>query len=169
MPHDVFDTERQRVERVLDILEEASSRLERGAEIPQSVLGDALEFIRSSENAAYEAAQISEGEPVLSACIEQHVAARAPVRGMEAALSALRGGDDSGKPRFARFAREYAHLRREHMRLDDRLFSAAGKTPPKQETKDQLGLVESADPRQAYDRLVEAAATLAHGGAGARP
>jgi hemerythrin-like domain-containing protein len=171
MSHDVFETERSRVERVLEILERTADRLESGAGVPLPVLGDAVEFIRATEDAAYEAACSSEDEgPPLSACVDQHIAARAPLTAMQEAHAALRGGDATAGAAFAGAAREYVRLRREHLRLDDRLFAGAPRHVPEADTE---ASVESAATRRIYDRLVAAAAILdaaaaASSGTGAR-
>lgn len=158
---DQFETERHRVERVLEILDRVAVRLEARGHVPLSLLSDAVEFVRASEEAAYESSQSSEGgEPALSACVEQHIAARAPVQGMQEALRALEAGDAAAAERFARFARAYVALRRDHLRLDDRLFSRAAHS-----TDDRTGAVpeqsaESPATRRIYRRLVEASAAL---------
>jgi hemerythrin-like domain-containing protein len=171
MSHDVFDTERSRVERVLEILERSADRLDAGAAVPLHVLGDAVEFIRATEDAAYEAACSCEDEgPPLSACVNQHVAARVPLTAMQEAGLALQRGDTSARTTFARAARDYVRLRREHLRVDDRLFASAPRQLPAAQPD---APVESAETRRIYDRLVAAAAILdaaaaASSGTGAR-
>jgi hemerythrin-like domain-containing protein len=122
------------------------------------VLRDAVELIRASEDAAHEAVQVSEGVPPLSACVEQHIAARPRLKAMQEALRALERGDAAAGFRFARSAREYVQLRREDLRLDDRLFASAPRHA--NEKPSPLESVESAATRQVYDRLVEASAIL---------
>jgi hemerythrin-like domain-containing protein len=161
MLHDDFEGERRRVERVLDILEDGARRLEARSYIPLSVLRDAVGFIGATEDAAYDAARNNEVEPPLSSCVEQHRAAQSPLHGMTEALAALEGGDAAAAARFSRCAREYVQLRREHLRLDDRLFLRAvvhGAKTDAQATP--VESVESAATRQRYERLVEAADAL---------
>jgi hemerythrin-like domain-containing protein len=157
---DQFETERHRVERVLEILDRIATRLDARGYVPLSLLSDAVEFVRASEEAAYEASQSSEGEPPLSACVEQHIAARAPVLGMQQALDAFEAGDTAAAERFAQFARAYVALRRDHLRLDDRLFAKAPHA-----TEDRAagvpGQAESPATRRIYHRLIEASAALA--------
>jgi hemerythrin-like domain-containing protein len=158
MSHDLFDTERSRVERVLTILEHAADRLDAGAAVPLPLLGDAVEFIRATEDAAYASACSSDDEgPPLSACLAQHVAARVPLTTMQEARVALQSGDTAAGAAFARAAREYVRLRREHLRVDDRLFASAPSHTPE---VDAEASVESAATRRVYDRLVAAAATF---------
>jgi hemerythrin-like domain-containing protein len=160
MSHDDYESERYRVERVLEILEHAVGRLETRAYIPLSLLRDAVTFLRATEDAAYEAAQGGEEEPALFACIEQHVAARAPLNAMQEALTALERGDASAASRLAGAARQYTQLRREHMRVDDRLFASNLSRPRRAHGSAPEEPVESPATRQIYDRLVEASGIL---------
>ena len=73
------------------------------------------------EDAAYEDARKADGRPALAGCIEEHVAARVPLAGMEHALRGLAAGHRSAAVAFAKSARDYAKLWREHVRADDRL------------------------------------------------
>lgn len=160
MSHDYFEGERYRAERVLQILEDAASRLEARAYIPLTVLSDAVAFIRATEDAAYDAAETSAGQPPLAACIEQHVEARAPLSAMEDALRDLERGEAAAAPRFVRSAREYVRLRREHLRLDDRLFARMARFSSAVSTSDPAEPVETPGTRHIYDRLVEASGIL---------
>jgi hemerythrin-like domain-containing protein len=152
---DHFEGERHRVERVLEILERAASRLDARGHVPLELLNDAVEFVRASEEAAYEDSQAGEEEPALSACVKQHTEARAPVQGMQHALHALERGETAAAARFAQFAREYIRLRRDHMRLDDRLFSHP---VPVRHVGDDT--VESPATRRVYQRLIESSSAL---------
>jgi len=169
MRHDDFESERYRVERVLEILEHAASRLEARAYIPASLLSDAVEFIRATEDAAYDAAQISDGEPPLSACLDEHLAAREPLEAMQEAIRALERGEPTAPTRFTEAARKYIQLRRNHMRVDDRLFESASRQSAEPKPSGSKESVESASTQQAYDRLVEASAILAVGAPTAFP
>jgi hemerythrin-like domain-containing protein len=161
MSHDDFESERFRVERVLEILEHAARRLDARAHVPLTVLKDAVAFIRVSEESAGETAGSDDSEPALTACVEQHQAAMAPLAAMTRALDALDRGQASAASRFAQAAREYIDLRREHLRIDDRLFARARRRPALQdETATPIDAVESAETRKLYDRLIEAAAIL---------
>jgi nucleotide-binding universal stress UspA family protein/hemerythrin-like domain-containing protein len=160
MLQDRFENERYRVERVLEILEHAASRLEAHAYIPLTILSDAVAFIRATEDAAYEASQTSAGKPALSACIDQHLAARVPLVDMAAALRELEHGNADVAPRFVRSAREYVRLRRDHLRADDRLFATAAREPREASAPDAVESVETRETRRIYDRLVEASGIL---------
>jgi hemerythrin-like domain-containing protein len=160
MLHDEFESERFRVERVLEIVEHAGERIDARAYVPVSLLKDAVEFIRVAEDAAYEASQTSAGAPPLSACIEQHIAAREPLRGMQAAVRAMGRREAVAGVWFARMAREYVRLRRDHMRADDRLFAATARPHEHEPAPTWFESVESARIRQIYDRLVEESTML---------
>jgi hemerythrin-like domain-containing protein len=161
MSHDDFESECYRVERVLELLKHAADRLDVRAHVPLTVLQDAIAFVDATEEIAYEAAQADDSEPALSACLEQHMAARRPLVAMRDALRSLEHGDASAAARFARSAREYVELRRAHLRLDDRLFArASNRRRALDELPTPVDSVEGAATRRLYDRLVEAAAIL---------
>ena len=169
MSHDDFESERDRVERVIEILEHAATQLEAGRPVPLSVLIDAVAFINRSEEAAYEA-MLDEDEPALSRCLEQHTAMRVPLATMQDTLGALEGGDVTAIGRFARAVAEYVKLRRDHLAADDRLFARASRRVPAIEQSGvPVELVENADTRGLYDRVVEAGSLLELGVATALP
>jgi hemerythrin-like domain-containing protein len=160
MPYDDFESERYRVERVIEILERAATQLEAGAHIPLSVLTDAVAFINRSEEAAYEA-MLDEDEPVISRCMEQHMVVSRPLATMREALAALIGGDAAAIVPFVRAVAEYVKLRREHLAVDDRLFARVSRAAPAVEKPGTpIELVENPDMRRLYDRVVEAGSLL---------
>ena len=161
MSHDNFESERYRIEHVLEILEHAVGRLTARAHVSITVLKDAVAYLRRAEEAAYEAAQADDSEPTLTACLEYCAAARRPLAAMEEAILELELGDATAAARFARSAREYAFLRREHLRLDDRLFSRAQiRRRAVDRSSEPVELVEPEETKHLYDRLVEAASIL---------
>ena len=125
MSHDAFETERFRVERVLEILEHAARRLDDGEDVPSSLLKDAVAFVRASEEAAYEAGELDDSRPPLTACLEEHAAAWPLLKAMEESLPTVTHDDAVAADRFAHAAHDYVAQRREHLRLDDRLFATA--------------------------------------------
>jgi hemerythrin-like domain-containing protein len=160
MSHDDFESERYRVERVIEILERAATQLEAGGHVPASMLTDAVAFINRSEQAAYEA-MLDEDEPALSRCLEQNTAVSRPLATMQEALAALAGGDAAATVRFARAVEDYVKLRREHLAVDDRLFArAARRFPVVEEPSTPIEFVESPDTRRLYERVIEAGALL---------
>jgi hemerythrin-like domain-containing protein len=164
MSHDIFESERYRVERVLEILEHAVSRLGGRTQVSVSLLKDAVAFLRGAEETAFEAAQEDDSEPTLSGCLEYYTAARRILAGMQETLQDLELGDAAAATRFARSAREYIFLRRDHLRLDDRLFARAQvRGRALDGSREPVELVEPEETRRLYDRLVEAAAILGLG------
>ena len=123
MTPDAFSTERHRIEQMLNLLERSTDRLLAGLPIALSELRQGVESLRTTEEAGYDEALKADGSPVLARCIEEHVAARAPLAGMERALNALAAGDRSAAGAFAESARNYIKLWREHVEADDRLLS----------------------------------------------
>ena len=161
MSHDTFESERCRVGRVLEILEHAVNRPDARAYVWVSLWQDAVTFLRRAEEAAYEAAQEDDSEPIPSACLDYFKAARRPLAEMQEALRDLGLGDATAATRFMRSAREYIFLRREHLRIDDRLFARA-QVPGRalDRSREPGELVEPVETRRLYDHLVEAAAIL---------
>lgn len=152
---DDFGTERQRLERVLGILENAVARLKAGDDVPLSLLCDAVQFIRATEDAAYNTVDESDIDLPLSACVRQHVAARAPLEQMERTMPRLERGDADAPAAFARAAEDYIQRRREHLRADDRLFRRSA--APVASNSPAVAAVEPAAARHCYDRVIEAA------------
>jgi hypothetical protein len=160
MSHDNFESERYRIERVLEVLEHAVRRLGTGAHVSVSLLKDAVAFLRGAEEAAYEAAQADDSEPTLTACLDYCAAAKRMLAAMEEALRALELGDATAADRLARSTREYGLLRRDHPRLDDRLFARArGAGHALDGSRESVELVEP-EGTSLYDRIVEASAIL---------
>jgi hypothetical protein len=139
---DDFDSERYRVEQVLEILEHAARRLDERAYVPLSVVRDAVTFIEAAECAA----QVGQFTSISSAPVKSHWAAAQALSAMKDALNALDSGDASAAWRFARYTREYLELRPQHLRADDGPHS-----------------------RRLFDRLAEAAALLDIGAPSAFP
>ena len=119
---DLFKDERAMIEQALGTLERGAVRIEAG-DPPTEDLRRTVAFLETTEETAYEASQVSAGEPVLSVCIAEHEAARVLLRKLRMALEARERGNPGSAAAFARKARAYVLLRREHMKRDDRLFS----------------------------------------------
>lgn len=116
---DDFDSERYRVEQVMEILEHAARRLDERAYVPLTVVRDAVDFMDAAERAADGAAQVDQRESALSARLKPHWAGLHALTAMKDALNALDSGDASAAIRFARCTRQYIELRRKHLRADD--------------------------------------------------
>ena len=112
------------------ILEHAARRLDDGEDVPLSLLKDAVAFVRASEEAAYKAGELDDSRPPLTACLQEHAAAWPLLKAMEESLPALAHDDAIATSRFVHAADEYVAQRREHLRVDDRLFADRGDGPP---------------------------------------
>jgi hemerythrin-like domain-containing protein len=119
---DLFKDERARIERALEALEGIAAHVEAGEPLP-SAAATTVALLNETEEAEYDASQISEGEPVLSVCVAEHEAARVLLRRLRLALEARERGDTTAGAAFVRNARDYVQLRREHMSRDDKLFA----------------------------------------------
>ena len=157
MRRDDFDTERKRLEQVLNILERVADRLDANEHVPLPVIRDTVDFIRAIESSAYDASQEDAGELPLSECVQQHAAARVPLSVMTRAFLDVEGGNAAAASTFVFAAREYIRLRRDHLRADDQLFLTA--KPSASSTPQQVD-VEPKATRNCYERLIKEAAAL---------
>lgn len=69
-------------------------------------------------------------------------------------------GEPKAARRFAKFARQYVSLRREHMRLDDRLFSMGGEATRALDTEATDENPESPSTQRLYERLIKSSTVL---------
>jgi hemerythrin-like domain-containing protein len=163
------ETERDRVERVVQILADAAGLMEGGRQIPLDVLSDAVTFVSCSEEAAYDAMKADEDEPALSRCLDQHAAVRRPLTTMLMSLEALAGGNRSATAQFVQAVQEYVTLRIEHFRLDDRVLVAPRRHSPVLDGPDTpVEFLETTVMRRLYDQVIEAAGVLGISGSGVR-
>ena len=119
---DRFKQRRAQTDLALDTLERIA-RLVDGGEPPSTQAATTVAFLAGLEETAYDASQVSAGEPVLAACVEARKKARVLLQQLKAALDERDRGDTAAGSVFARTAREYVQVRRDHMELDDRLMS----------------------------------------------
>jgi hemerythrin-like domain-containing protein len=159
MRRDDFDTERKRLEQVLNILERVADRLDANEPVPVPVIRDTVDFIRAIESSAYDASQEDAGELPLSECVQQHAAARVPLSVMTRALPDVERGNAAAASTFVFAAREYVRLRRDHLRADDQLFVNAAANPARAGSAPHVD-VEPKATRICYERLVKEAAAL---------
>ncbi|RPI57699.1 MAG: hypothetical protein EHM55_00775 [Acidobacteria bacterium] len=122
---DLFKQRRAQTDLALETLERIARLVDAG-EPPSAQAATTVAFLAGLEEAAYDASQVSAGEPVLAACVEARQKARVLLQKLKAALDERERGETAAGSVFAQTAREYVQLRREHMELDDRLLS--GKT-----------------------------------------
>jgi hypothetical protein len=120
---DLFHRNRQMVESTLAILETLAVRLNTGEPLPNSILGNVVESLRQSEDAAYDA---STGNPGLSECIAQHETARVLLCKMQGALESLERGEAGAVGAFVISARDYIRRYRDRPRVGDAYFPPSG-------------------------------------------
>lgn len=119
---DLFKDERAKIERALEALDRIAAQVEAGEPVPAEAAAT-VALLNQTEEAEYDASQNHEDRPVLTVCVAEHEAAWVLLRQLRRALDARERGDPAAGPMFAQNARDYAQLRREHMKRDDRLFA----------------------------------------------
>lgn len=125
---DLFKQRRAQTDLALETLERIARLVDAG-EPPSAQAATTVAFLAGLEEAAYDASQVSAGEPVLARCVEARQKARVLLQKLKAALDERERGVTAAGSVFARTAREYVQLRREHMELDDRLLSGETRPP----------------------------------------
>jgi hypothetical protein len=121
---DAFKLRRVQTELALETLERLARVVAAGESVQAATT---VAFLAGLEEAAYDASQVSAGEPVLPVCVEARKKARVLLQQLQATLDEYARGDAAAARVFVRTAREFVQLRREHMEADDRLLS--GETP----------------------------------------
>lgn len=119
---DRFTQRRAQTDLALDTLERIARLVDAGEPLSAQA-ATTVAFLAGMEETAYDASQVSAGEPVLAACVEARKKARVLLQQLKAALDERDRGDTAAGRVFARIAREYVQVRRDHMELDDRLMS----------------------------------------------
>ena len=119
---DLFKQRRAQTDLALETLERIARLVDTG-EPPSAQAATIVAFLAGLEEAAYDASQVSAGEPVLAACVEAREKGRVLLQKLKVALDERERGDTAAGSVFAQTAREYVQLRREHMEFDDRLLS----------------------------------------------
>jgi hemerythrin-like domain-containing protein len=126
--------EHRTIERMLAHLEAAAARLERGQDVPTTVLGEMLDFFRSFADAGHHAKEelllfpliekhgLTRDLAPVSACLAQHRASRAYQREMREGLGRIERGERPAERAFAASARDFIALLREHIRIEDEYF-----------------------------------------------
>ena len=143
---DVLMDEHRVIERVLDALETAASRLDRGEAVPAQFFLDAADFAsgfadrchHGKEEGVLFRAMDAHGEPTDSGVVgmlkDEHVEGRRYVQQLRAAATALAGGDSSAARRIASTSYAYSGLLREHIeKEDDAVFPMAADLIPAEE------------------------------------
>jgi hemerythrin-like domain-containing protein len=179
----VLMEEHQLILRMISLLERNSTRLEQGNSTEWKFFADALDFIRTFADCYHHAkeedilfrALVENGMPEQRSPIEamhmEHEQGRAHVRGMDAALKQIVGGETAQIPILAKHARAYAGLLREHIEKEDTiLYPLAERVLPEDMRPaivDGYAQVRACAPEVAekYSALVEYYETAHHAGA----
>jgi hemerythrin-like domain-containing protein len=143
---DVLMDEHRVIERVLDALETAASRLDRGEPVPAQFFLDAADFAsgfadrchhRKEEGVLFKAMEAN-GEQAnggaVGMLVDEHVEGRRYVQQLREAAVALARGDASVTRRIASTSYAYSGLLREHIeKEDDAVFPMAADLIPAEE------------------------------------
>jgi hemerythrin-like domain-containing protein len=136
---DLLIEEHRLIERMLNVLEDAAARLERGGAVPPEMVEGILEFIEQYADERHHAKEEDQFFPALAdrglepqaspinALKVQHESGRALVREMRGALPSVARGDRPGSLAFAATARDYVGLLREHIRIENHYFAEYGR------------------------------------------
>ncbi len=120
---EILRREHEGIIKVLEVLEASANRLERGENVPDSVLNGMIEFMRifvdrchhGKEETALFPLLESRGIPrqgPIGVMLMDHEQGRALARALGEAIEGVKGGEVPAGKRFAQVARQYsAHLR----------------------------------------------------------
>lgn len=137
-PTEILMNEHRLIERVLDALEAASTRLDAGQEVRAGFFLDAADFVagfadgthhRKEEGVLFGAmitgGSAARGGPI-DMMLEEHEQGRAYTRAIRDSARALERGDADARRKLAASARRYVALLREHIvKEDEMLFPMA--------------------------------------------
>ena len=137
-PTEILSSEHRVIEQVLDCLEKMADQAGREHAVDAESARDAIDFLRSFADGCHHGKEEAHLFPALEAkglprnggptgvMIHEHETGRGHVRGMDEALAAFAAGEAGAAARFARRARDYTALLREHIHKEDHcLFSMA--------------------------------------------
>jgi hemerythrin-like domain-containing protein len=139
----VLMDEHRVIERVLNAVEEAANRLERGTKIDASFFLDATEFIRGFADGCHHqkeegvlfkamtAAGMPRGQGPIAVMLSEHEQARTYTRNLLEAAERLQGGNEQAAREVVGYARGYVALLRQHIAKEDNvLFPMAEQAIP---------------------------------------
>jgi hemerythrin-like domain-containing protein len=164
------------IERVLDVLDAAAERLERGESVPPALFLDAVRFIAGFADGTHHRKEEGVLFPALAACglpveggpiammLHEHERGRAYTAGLREAAQQLAAGHARAAGDVADHARAYAALLRQHIRKEDHvLFPMAERVLPAgqcDEVMAQFAAIDRAQPadgsRAAWTQVVDA-------------
>ena len=174
---DVLKAEHRVIERVLGVLEEAATRLERGEEIPPDLFPKAVEFIRGFADRCHHGKEEGSLFPVLErrgiprtggpigVMLFEHEEGRQWVKLMDEAGIRYSRGEEGARRDLIEGARGYSQLLRAHIGKEDHvLFAMADQVLTE---KDQVELLERFERveqeemgEEAHDRFLHLAEEL---------
>ena len=174
---DALVDEHRAITAMLSIVEAATSRLERGENVPPDLFPDALDFFENFAGGCHHAKEEDVLFPLLAAhglgpetgpLLAQHDAARFQLRHMRAAVERLQGGDPQARDALIPSTRAYVDLLRAHIRLEDDYYyplAAQGLSPGEdQRLLDRFDEIErtrtGAGERDRYRRMIAACQDL---------
>ena len=143
---DILSAEHRVIEGVLDTLETAAGRLEKGQEIRPGLFVEATDFVKGfadgchhkKEEGVLFASMAEHGMPVgggpIAVMLAEHEQGRQYTRALRAAAQKLEAGDRSAQAAVVQNARSYASLLRAHIAKEDGiLFPLANQVIPEAE------------------------------------
>lgn len=133
-PLDRLMEEHRVIERVVDVLEEITNRLNRGMDIDVNDARQVLDFIRIFADKCHHGKEEGvlfplmeekgiprEGGPI-GVMLEEHEIGRNAVRGMLEAIESIERGDEAAKERFISNAWRYISMIRPHIDKEDNIL-----------------------------------------------
>jgi hemerythrin-like domain-containing protein len=135
-PTDILSDEHRVIEQVLDCLEKMVQRSEAEGKLQRQPAQDAVAFFRNFADRCHHAKEEAHLFPAMEAkglcreggptgvMIYEHELGRAHVRAMEQAIEGAAAGDAIAREEFARHARAYVHMLREHIEKEDHCLYA---------------------------------------------
>jgi hemerythrin-like domain-containing protein len=177
-PIDILMQEHRVIEGVLDALESAANRLDRGEVVRPRFFVDAAEFIRDfadgchhrKEEGVFFGAMVESGAPAeggaIEMMLEEHEEGRRYTRAMRDAAVRLERGDGAACGEITANAKRYVALLRDHIAKEDEMLfpMAAELIPPAREEEllERFERLEADDAGNgAHERLVALAVKLA--------
>ncbi len=131
---EILMQEHRAIERALNVLETAASKLERGETVPPALIGETMQFIRLFADKCHHGKEEGYLFPALersgmlrdmgplAVMQTEHDEGRALVRSMGDALREMESGNGAAVPSFCRSAREFSDLLRGHIMKEDHIL-----------------------------------------------
>jgi len=160
--------EHKLIKRIIDVLENASNRLEKGEDIAPKIFELSTDFIRNFADRFHHAKEedilfkemVKKGMPEKDSPIEamliEHEQGREFVRGIIKAIDGLKEGDKRATAEIIKNARGYMGLLREHIdKEDDILYPLAERVFTEEEKLSQLKKFKKAELKKGGKKTVK--------------